>query len=262
MIEKNHIDGGRGFDFGRTSRDYARYRDIYPPAFYECLLRHGIGTEGQRVLDIGTGTGVLPRNMYRYGAHFVGVDIAAHQIEQAKELAAKEKMDIRFLCAPAEQLAFPDGCFDAVTACQCFTYFDHAALAPRLHRLLQKDGQLAVMYMAWLPYEDEIARASEELVLRYNPGWTGCGERRHAIGIPSDYAPYFEIGSEELFDLRVPFTRETWNGRMRSCRGIGASLSDAEVTRFDREHRALLSRIAPETFDVLHYAAVTVLRRK
>lgn len=23
---------------------------------------------GQRVLDIGTGTGVLPRNMYRYGA--------------------------------------------------------------------------------------------------------------------------------------------------------------------------------------------------
>ena len=91
MIEKDHIDGGRGFDFGKTSRDYARYRDIYPEAFYECLLRHGIGTKGQRVLDIGTGTGVLPRNMYRYGAHFVGADIAAHQIEQAKELAAKEK---------------------------------------------------------------------------------------------------------------------------------------------------------------------------
>lgn len=262
MIEKDHIDGGKGFDFGKTSRDYARYRDIYPEAFYECLLRLGIGTKGQRVLDIGTGTGVLPRNMYRYGARFVGADIAAHQIEQAKELAAKEKMDIPFLCAPAEQLGFPDGSFDAVTACQCFTYFDHAVLAPKLHRLLQKDGRLAVMYMAWLPYEDAIAGASEELVLQFNPGWTGCGEMRRPIEIPPDYAPYFEVSSEEIFDLRVPFTRETWNGRMRSCRGIGASLSDEEVTRFDREHRALLEHIAPEHFDVLHYAAVTVLRRK
>lgn len=262
MIKKGHIDGGRGFDFGKTSRDYARYRDIYPQEFYECLLRHGIGAKGQHVLDIGTGTGVLPRNMYRYGAHFVGADIAAHQIEQAKELAAKEKMDIPFFCAPAEQLDFPDGSFDAVTACQCFTYFDHAALAPKLYRLLQKDGRLAAMYMAWLPYEDAIAGASEELVLQFHPGWTGCGETRRPIEIPPDYAPYFEISSEEIFDLRVPFTRETWNGRMRSCRGIGASLSDEEVARFDREHRALLEHIAPETFDVLHYAAVTVLRRK
>ena len=28
------IDGGRPFDWGRASVDYARYRDIYPQSFY------------------------------------------------------------------------------------------------------------------------------------------------------------------------------------------------------------------------------------
>ena len=38
---------------------------------------------GKTVLDIGTGTGVLPRNMYKYGAEWTGTDISPEQIEQA-----------------------------------------------------------------------------------------------------------------------------------------------------------------------------------
>jgi 2-polyprenyl-3-methyl-5-hydroxy-6-metoxy-1,4-benzoquinol methylase len=34
------------------------------------------------VLDIGTGTGVIPRSLYKYGAHFTGADISAMQIEK------------------------------------------------------------------------------------------------------------------------------------------------------------------------------------
>lgn len=262
MITKRHIDGGRGFDFGRTSEDYAKYRDIYPEEFYRHLLDSGIGTKGQCVLDIGTGTGVIPRNMYPYGARFTGTDIAANQIEQAKALAQAADMEITFLCAPAEQMDFADGTFDAVTACQCFTYFNHDVLAPQLSRILKDGGAFAVLYMAWLPYEDAIAGASEELVLQYSPHWTGCGETRHAIEIPPVYEPYFAIESSEVFDLSVPFTRESWNGRMKSCRGIGASLSAEEIENFEREHMALLERIAPQKFEVLHYAAMTVLRKR
>jgi hypothetical protein len=54
------------------------------------------------------------------------------------------------------------------------------------------------------------------------------------------------------FDEAVPFTRESWRGRIRACRGIGASLSDDEVKAFDAAHDELLSRIAPERFTVLH----------
>ena len=47
-------------------------------------MDRGLCIKGQRVLDIGTGTGVLPRNMYKYGAKWTGTDISPEQIEQAK----------------------------------------------------------------------------------------------------------------------------------------------------------------------------------
>lgn len=61
-IKDERIDSGKAFDWGRTSGDYARFRDIYPTEFYEKIAARGIGISGQSVLDLGTGTGVLPRN--------------------------------------------------------------------------------------------------------------------------------------------------------------------------------------------------------
>ncbi len=46
-----------------------------------------------------------------------------------------------------------------------------------------------------------------------------------------------------------------------SNHSVGASLSE-ELVKWDREHRELLERIAPEQFEVLHYAALTVLKKK
>lgn len=260
MSESISIDGGKGFDWGKTSSDYAKYRDIYPPEFYSKLLELGICTRGQNVLDLGTGTGVLPRGMYEHGAKFTGTDISEEQITAAKSLAKAGNMDIEFCCCPAESIDFPPSSFDAITACQCFFYFDHYMLAPKIKRLLKPGGKLVVMYMAWLPGDDAIAGASETLVRRYNPSWSGHSETRHPIFIPDIYAKDFKLERSEVFDLRVPFTRESWNGRMKACRGIGASLTPGETAEFEKSHLALLGTIAPESFEVLHYAAISVLK--
>lgn len=70
------------FDFGKTSKDYASYRDIYTEEFYETLYCLDIGRKGKHVLDLGTGIGVIPRNMYQYGATFIGTDISENQIAE------------------------------------------------------------------------------------------------------------------------------------------------------------------------------------
>lgn len=262
MIQNTKIDNGRGFDWGRTSYDYAKYRDIYPTEFYQKLIDMDLCVDGQKVLDIGTGTGVLPRNLYRCGAEFTGIDISKNQIEQAILLSQKSNMDIKFQCVPAEKIYFPADSFDVVTACQCFTYFNHEELAPKIYKMLKPDGRFVVLYMAWLPFEDLIAGKSEELILKYNPMWTGCKEVRHAISMPDVYNEYFTLENQDVYDVSVPFNRESWNGRMKSCRGIEASLSEAEVGQFDQEHRKLLEEIAPEEFKILHYAAITAMRKK
>ncbi|MCM1143882.1 MAG: class I SAM-dependent methyltransferase [Blautia sp.] len=256
-ITNKNIDAGTPFDFGKTSLDYARFRDIYPQQFYEKVINRNLCIRGQRALDIGTGTGVLPRNLYRYGAEWIGIDISENQIIQAKRLS--EGMHIDYYTAPVEEMDFPDAYFDVITACQCFWYFNHEQVMPKFSRILKKDGKILILYMAWLPFEDKIAGASEALVLKYSPTWSGAGETMHPIAIPDCYLENFELVYHEEYPLKVHFTRESWNGRMKACRGVGASLTEEKLILWEQEHTRLLAEIAPEEFDILHYAAVAEL---
>lgn len=260
IIHDSRLDGGAGFDWGRTSAAYARYRDIYPPGFWQPLLDAGLFRAGSDVLDIGTGTGVLPRALCGTGAHFTATDISPEQVAEARRLS--EGLPIRYHVCPAERLPFPDASFDTITACQCFFYFDHPAVVPLLARLLRPGGRLAVTYLAWLPEEDAVAGASERLVLQYNPGWTGAGERRRPVSLPDIVWDYFEPEQSGGTDMRIPFTRESWAGRIFACRGVGASMEAGVLEKFTQAHRALLDEIAPEHFEVLHYAAYAILRVK
>lgn len=257
-ISNPEIDSGNAFDWGRTSADYAKFRDIYPSEFYEKIVARGLCVDGQRVLDIGTGTGVIPRNMQRFGAKWTGADISENQIEQARRLS--EGMDIDYFALPAEELDFPDNTFDVITACQCFWYFDHERICKILSRMLMQGGRFLVLKMDWLPFEDKIAGASEELVLKYNPKWSGGGETVHPIEIPECYLKYFELVYHEEYLLDVHFTRESWNGRMKACRGVGASLSGEQIADWESEHLSLLEKIAPPEFDIRHYAAMAELK--
>ena len=72
---------------------------------------------------------------------------------------------------------------------------------------------------------------------------------------------YFELEDHEEYDLKISFTKESWHGRMKASRGVGASLSEEELEKWDEEHRELLDEIAPEQFEVLHYAALAVLKK-
>ena len=258
VIKNEKTDGGQEFDRGRVSLEYAKYRDIYPPEFYQKILDSGLCKDGQKILDIGTGTGVLPRNMYSYGGKWVGTDISEEQIRQAKNLSVGK--DIDYYAVSAEKLDFPENSFDVITASQCFWYFDHETIMPRLRNMLKPDGTLLVLYMAWLPFEDKIAGASERLVLKYSPEWSGAGETVHPIYIPDCYSQSFEMVHHEEYRLNVHFSRESWNGRMKACRGVGASLSENELRQWEAEHLKLLSEIAPEEFDVKHYAALAELK--
>lgn len=258
MITNKDIDGGKGFDWGLASSDYAKYRDIYPEEFYQKIVDLGYCKDGQRVLDLGTGTGVLPRNMYKYGAEFIGTDISDNQIKYAKELS--EDLDIEYIVSSAEKLEFPEKTFDVVTACQCFMYFDKSILLPKLHRFLKENGHFLILFMAWLPYESKIAKTSEELVLKYNPDWTGGGMTRYELRTPDWLMDLFEVSNAITYDIDVPFTRESWNGRMKACRGVDASLPSEKIREFEKEHKEYLLTV-PEKFVIPHYATILDLKK-
>lgn len=228
----NPIDEGRVIDWGKTSQDYSTFRSGPPLSFYERLKVLGVGLKEQSILDLGTGTGLLAREFAKNASKVCGTDISEGQIEAAKKLAKQQNLEIDFQVAAAESQPFADKSFDVVTANQCWLYFDKSKVIPEVKRLLKKDGLLVTSHFCWLPREDDIARQSEALILKYNPQWT-AGDWSGVIPVSPKWAEgQFKIKAMFYYDEMIPYSREGWRGRMRACRGVGATLSEAEVWFF------------------------------
>ena len=48
--------------------------------------------------------------------------------------------NIHYKKLAAEEMNFPDKSFDAITACQCFWYFDPNVVVPKIKSLLRDGG--------------------------------------------------------------------------------------------------------------------------
>ena len=245
-------DPGRAIDWGRTSEDYAKFRPGPPEDLYTVLAALGIGLPGQEILDLGTGTGVHARMFARRGARVSGTDISDGQIETARELARRDGVEVTFRVAPAEANPFANHRFDVVTANQCWLYFDLAQVIPEVRRLLRPTGRLVTSHFSWLPRVDAIAQRTEQLILRFNPQWTAADWDGEVPVRPAWSRRDFGVRAMVCYDVLVPFTRDSWRGRIRASRGVGATLAPDEVARFDRALDAILREIAPATFTVAH----------
>lgn len=254
------IDQGRKIDWGATSSDYAAFRPGPPDELFDKLRAFRIGLPGQRILDLGTGTGAMARAFARRDAHVAGIDIAPEQIAEARRLAEAEQLMIDFRVAPAEEPPFPGRSFEVAMANQCFLYFDQERAIAALREVLVPGGRLVTSHFNWLPRSDPIAGASEELILKFNPYWDAAGFDGTVAPVPDWMQSDVVLDGFLLFDLDVPFDRKTWRGRIRASRGIAASLPHEQVAAFDEEHAALLDSIAPETFTVRHRVDARVLR--
>ena len=246
------IDPGRVIDWGKTSHEYALYRPGPPDRFYDLLRTLGVGLSGQRILDLGTGTGVLARRFAASGASVAGIDVSPEQLQTARSLADTDGVEVDWRVAAAEALPFPDAEFDVLTANQCWLYFDPDRATAEVHRVLKPGGVLVTSHFSWLPRVDPVARATEALVLEHNPAWSASDFSGEIPTVPAWTAGRFDVRAGFYFDEDVPFTIDTWSGRIRACRGVGATLSPDEVQRFDQAHRRMLLELAGERFTVRH----------
>ena len=244
-MEKITVDDGKAFDFGKTSKAYAKFRDIYPEEVFEKLHEIGVGVQGSRWLDLGTGTGVIPRGLAKYGADIVATDISEQQITEAIALS-KDYSNIKYEVLAAEDISYPEHSFDAVTACQCFWYFDPNTVVPVIKSLLKPGGIFLKLYMSYLK-EESIAQDSNSIVKRINGNWKGASPALQDLN-----THYFEDPHTETMLVDIPFTRESWHGRMMASRGVMASMNAEKLAQFDAEHRKMLEEKYPEKFTVRH----------
>ena len=250
-------------DFGATAQDYARHRAGFPDFFFARVEGLGIGLPGQRIVDLGTGTGTLARGFAARGCDVIGIDPAETMLEQARQLDAAAGVSTRYITASAEDTGLPDASADIVSAGQCWHWFDRPRAAREVARLLVPDGRVLIAHFDWIPLEGNVVRATEQLIERFNPAWTmGNGLGLH----PQWLRDLGEAGFRDIEtfsqDSDVPYTSEAWRGRIRASAGVAASLPAPEVAAFDAALAELLATRYPgDTLLIPHRVFAVIARR-
>jgi ubiquinone/menaquinone biosynthesis C-methylase UbiE len=248
--------GAVGFtaDFGRTASDYALHRAGFPPQLLDVLVARQVLRPGARVVDLGTGTGSLARLFASRGCAVTGVDIAAPLLQQARRLDRERGVEVAYAQAPAEATGLPSAAFDLVSAGQCWHWFDRAAAAREVTRLLVPGGRAVIAHFDWIPIPGNVVAATEEIILRYTPTWPFAGR---AGLYPQWLMDLQSAGFSEIetfsFDLDVSYTHAAWVGRVRASAPISGTLEEDRVAACSQELTALLrERFAADPLAVPH----------
>lgn len=250
-------------DFGRTSADYGRHRQGFPDSVFERLAALGVGAPVQRVLDLGTGTGAMARGLASRGAEVTATDRARAMTDRASELDREAGVRVRYAVAPAEALPFADASFEAVTAAQCWHWFERPRATLEARRVLVPGGALALVHLDWLPRPGSVVAATEALILAHNPSWhLGGLDGLHVSHVAELEAASFDALELFAYDHDLVYSHADWRGRIRASAGIGAALDPTAVERFDRELAALLaSEFAGDPLVVPHRVFCALGRR-
>ena len=150
---------------GRVLHGHARWYDLFgtvislgrDKAIREKLIELAAPAPGEKVLDVGCGTGTLAIAIKpQVGAGEVhGIDASPEMIQVAKEKSAKDGSDIHFRVALIEAIPFSEASFDLVTSTLMLHHLPDDLKAKgflEIRRVLKPGGRFMAMDFAALSH--------------------------------------------------------------------------------------------------------------
>ncbi len=123
---------------------------MVPTLFGPCagiLVQAADPKSGERVLDVGCGTGIVAREVARLRKpnKITGVDLSPNMLSVASAAADREGLTIEWRKGNAEQLPFDDRMFDLVLCQFALMFFaDKAAALTEMRRVVTKNGRVLI----------------------------------------------------------------------------------------------------------------------
>ena len=130
--------------FDDVAEEYDRERRGYPDELIDAAFRAGALSAGDRVVEVGCGTGLLTTSLLARGLRVEAIDPGANMIRLARRRVG-EGAAVRFHRGRFEDVTLPDPPFAAVFSATAFHWIEPEVGWARAAGLLAPGGMLALL---------------------------------------------------------------------------------------------------------------------
>ena len=229
---------------------YARHRPSYPAALVDWVLAEAGVRPGDRVADVGCGTGILTRLLAGRGLEVVGIDPNEDMLVEARAGGGPAE----YRRGEAARTGLDDASVTLVTAAQAFHWFDADEALAEFHRVLKPGGHVAAIWnvRGESPFMADYQAVLRQFSAEYSviESWEEALARlrvHRRVEAPREH----EVPNAQVFDL------DGLRGRLWSSSYVRHGVTDH--AGFDTAVRALFETHAREGVVELPYRTVALV---
>lgn len=227
--------------WGARAAEWAATEEQQRPTYEEAIRRLGIGA-GQRVLEVGCGSGVFLRAAADRGAQVAGLDASEALIAVARTRVPEANLVVGDL----QSLPYPDDSFDVVAGFNSFFFAaDMVAALREAGRVARPGG--SVVIQVWGRHEACDLDVIKPIVRPFFPGADPNAPPPPDLSEPGfleRLATAAGLTPETTFDVSWPYVyrdEDELTGSLLSAAGVGDSAGDRE----EEVRAALIDVLAP-----------------
>lgn len=141
---------------------YDSARPLYPQEAVMFIRQKLDLSQGLPVVDVGSGTGILTRQLAAAGLPMIGIEPDAQMLAQSRTHSDQAVVDYR--CGSAEESGLVSASVAALVCGQSFHWFDPERTLAEFRRVLATDNPVVLVWNIRSPDCDEFHRAYEQLL--------------------------------------------------------------------------------------------------
>ena len=194
---------------------YAKYRPSYPLEYIEYLVSDAGLNEDCIIADIGSGTGILSRQLLERGFTVIGVE-PNDDMRTVAEQTLKTYSRFISIKGTAENTTINDNSLDIVTVAQAFHWFDLKQFRLECQRFLKQDGRVALVWNS-RDASSDINKESADVCQKYCPNFIGFSGGMEET--PIAFQQFFKDGKYDIKYFRndLQFNQIGFLGRYLSA---------------------------------------------
>ena len=175
--------------FNGMGKIYSKYRPSYPFSFIDYLFTDVGISQNSIIADIGSGTGILTRQLLEKGCKVYGVEPNA-DMRAIAESNLKEFPGFTSVNGGAENTTIDDNRVDYITVAQAFHWFDRERFKKECQRILKPEGKVILVWNV-RDNKNELVIENYEVNQKYCPNFKGFSDGMYGKNNEDDFSDFF-----------------------------------------------------------------------